>query len=130
MRLLLCGILLILMGCQTNPYGDRPKELVYKTRAFEDTVRWGALEKMVFFVKREGDGKPVPIQSGLDNIRVTGYEASALTKVTENRWTQTAVIHYVLTDRQIVRQLVDPQIWVSDDQGKSWYRENPLPQFR
>lgn len=121
-----------MLGCQTNPYGfgDKPKDLVYKTRAFEDTVRWGALEKMVVFLKTE-PGVPVPIQEGLGNIRVISYElASPLTKVDDMRWVQTAVIDYVLTDRQIVRQLIDQQVWVSDDEGESWHRENPVPQFR
>ena len=46
------------------------------------------------------------------------------------RWRQTAVIDYVLTDRQIVRQLIDDQYWASDDEGKTWYRANPPPSFQ
>ena len=129
-RLLLAALILMLAGCLTNPHGERPKELVYQTQIFEDTVRWGALENIVLFVKLE-EGQPVEIPEGLDNIRVTSYElARPLTKVDETRWDQTAVIDYVLTDRQIVRRLVDYQIWETDDEGKSWYRANPVPEFR
>lgn len=130
LRLLMVCLTLVVAGCLTNPYGEKPKELIYKTRTFEDTVRWGALEKMVVFLKVE-EGQPVEIQEGLENIRVTSYElARPLTKIDETRWEQTAVIDYVWTDRQIVRRLVDRQIWMTDDEGKTWYRANPVPQFR
>ncbi len=128
MRALVCCLLVLLAGCQTLAYGDKPKDLAYKVSAFEDTVRWGALEKMVLFLKPD-ENEAITAQEGLDNIRVTGYESSPLTKVSDTRWVQTAVIKYVLTDRQVVRQLVDQQIWESEDEGKTWYRTNPVPRF-
>ena len=128
MRALISCLLVFLVGCQTLHYGDKPKDLAYKVSAFEDTVRWGALEKMVLFLK-PNEGETIRAQEGLDNIRVTSYEASPLTKVDETRWVQTAVINYVLTDRQIVRQLVDQQVWESEDEGKTWFRTTPVPRF-
>lgn len=124
------ALLLALSACLTNPYGEVPEKLMLKARAFEDVVRWGALQNMYLFEKVDPD-KPVQLPEDLDNVRVTSYElASPLSKVSEHRWTQTAVIDFVLTDRQIVRQLIDHQVWVSDDEGKSWYRQTPVPQFR
>jgi hypothetical protein len=129
MRYLLLAMILLSTACQTARHGTAQAPLVQRAQAFGDVVRWGALEKMVVFTKID-PSKPVTIPEGLDNVRVTGYElASGLAEVKPNRWSQTAVIDYVLTDRQIVRQLIDHQVWVSDDDGKSWYRENPLPQF-
>ena len=128
MRVFIGCLLVLLAGCQTLPYGDKPKDLAYKVSAFEDTVRWGELEKMVLFLK-PADGEAVVVQEGLDNIRVTSYEAGSLTKVSDTRWVQTAVVKYVLTDRQIVRQLVDQQVWESEDEGKTWYRTNPVPRY-
>jgi hypothetical protein len=128
MRVLLCCLLLALTGCKTLAHGDMPKGLDYRTNAFEDTVRWGSLEEMVVFLKPK-QGEVITVQEGLDNIRVTSYETSPLAKVNETRWIQTAVIKYVLTDRQVVRQLVDQQVWESDDEGETWYRANPVPRF-
>jgi len=122
--------MVLLAGCQYLMRDDMPKDLDYKTSAFEDTVRWGTLSNMYAFLKPDPE-KPVEVQEGLDNVRVTSYElASPLNKVNDTRWVQTAVINYVLTDRQIVRQLVDQQVWESDDEGKIWYRSNPVPEFR
>lgn len=121
---------LSLTACMTNPYGEVPERLVLKVRTFEDVVRWGALQKMYLFEKPDPE-KPTQIPQGLDNVRVTGYEvASGLSKVDETRWAQTAVVDYVLADRQVVRQLIDAQVWASDDEGKTWYRANPVPRFR
>ena len=130
MRVLLCCLLLVIAGCKTYPSGEKPPDLVYKTSAFEDTVRWGDLEKMVLFLE-PGEAKTAVAEPGLDNVRVTGYElAGTLTKISDTRWMQTAVIHYVLTDWQVVRRLVDEQVWLSDDEGKTWYRTTPPPVFR
>ena len=130
MRYLLLAIILLTTACQTNRFGEVPEDLGYRAEAFGDVVRWGALEKMYVFGDPESD-EPVEIPEGLHNIRVTGYElAQRLTELKPLRWKQIAVIDYVLTDQQVVRQLIDHQFWVSDDDGKNWYRENPPPQFR
>ncbi len=130
MRFLIYCLVVLLAGCQYLMRSDMPKDLDFKTSAFEDTVRWGTLENMYAFLKPDPD-KPIEVQTGLENVRVTSYEsASPLTKVNETRYVQTVVVDYVLTDRQIVRQLVDQQVWVSDDEGKTWYRANPVPEFR
>lgn len=128
-RILFLLLPLLLTACQTNPFAETPERLVLQVRTFEDIVRWGDLKKMYLF-QRPGDAESVEVQSGLDNVRVTGYDAGQLRKVSETRWAISAVIDYVMTDRQVVRQLVDHQVWVSDDEGKTWYRENPPPQFR
>ena len=120
----------LLAGCQTNPYGEVPKELAIKVRLFEDVVRWGALQKMYVFLKHDSE-KPVTIQEGLNNVRVTGYDLiEDITQLEPMRWRQVAKIDYVLTDRQVVRELVDFQIWESEDEGKTWYRTSPVPVFK
>jgi len=135
MRILLICLILVVGGCGSNPFGpDVPIDLTASVKLFEDTVRWGNLENMYLFV-RPDDDQEVEVQKGLDNIRVTGYETSQLRQLVddnddEERWAQTAVINYVLTDQQVVRQLSDNQIWVSEDGGKTWLRTTPVPQFR
>ena len=131
MRTLLLLLALSLGGCLSNPYGygEVPKKLALQVRTFEDVVRWGELENMYLFQKQQ-EGENYEVAEGLDNVRVTGYDAGGLREVAPNRWAQTAMINYVLVDRQVVRELVDQQIWVSDDDGETWYRENPVPVFR
>lgn len=130
MRQILLLLLPFLLGaCQTNPFAETPERLLLQVRTFEDVVRWGDLQKMYLFQRPDEAGE-IEIPTGLDNIRVTGYDAGPLKKVSETRWTISAVIDYVMTDRQVVRQLVDHQVWVSEDEGKTWFRENPPPRFR
>ncbi len=132
MRLMLLVPILLLGACQTPLLntGDMPKSLHQRLEQFEAVVRWGALQKMYIFGKHT-PGEPVDIPTDLDNVRITGYQvASGPGKVEPMRWQQSVVIDYVLTDRQVVRQVVDQQVWVSEDEGKTWYRETPPPQFR
>jgi len=118
---------LLLLGCQTGGlYDGLPKELVQQTKVFEDIVRWRDLRKMYLFGKPDADWQ---VQQGLENIRVNGYDAGSLRELAPGRWGQTVLISYVLVDRQVVKQVLDQQIWVSDAEGKTWYRENPPPQF-
>ncbi|MCB1790830.1 MAG: hypothetical protein KDJ27_05195 [Gammaproteobacteria bacterium] len=130
-RLPLCLLLILgLAACVTNPFAEVPERLTMQLRKFESVVRWGALQKMSLFEKH-AEGEVPTMQEGLENVRVTGYElANPLTKIEPLRWGQTVVIDYVLTDRQVVRQIIDHQIWESDDDGVTWYRTTPVPQFR
>jgi len=119
---------LLLSACMaTNPYAPVPKELGIKVRVFEDVVRWGDLRKMYMFGKT---GTQVTLPQGFDNVRVNRYEAGDMRQTGPWQWSQTAIVEYVLTDTQVVRQLADQQVWASDDEGASWYRLNPPPAFR
>ncbi|MCB1772969.1 MAG: hypothetical protein KDI88_05095 [Gammaproteobacteria bacterium] len=123
-------LVLLLGGCKSNPFGDDvPPKLYNQVQSYEDTVRWGDLHNLYLFAGPDAL-KSAKVQDGLDNIRVTGYQGSPLRQVSETRWAVTAVIDYVLTDRQVVRQVVDNQVWVSGDDGKTWFLDSPLPQFR
>ena len=130
MRIFFFVAILLLAACKSSPFIETSERVKSKVKTFEDVVRWGALEKMYYFQKVDPQNPP-EIPPGLDNVRVTSYEIGVpLNEAGPNRWTQTVVIGYVLTDRQVVRQLVDYQVWVSDDDGQSWYRETPVPEFR
>ena len=127
--LLVISLLMALSACKLMPQREMPAQLEAKVKTFEDVVRWGALEKIYFFRKIDPENPP-KIPKGLDNIRVTSYDVSVpLSQVNETRWTQSVAIDYVRIDRQVVRGIVDHQVWVSDDEGETWYRENPVPQF-
>ena len=127
--LLVISLLMVLSACKLMPQREMPAQLEAKVKTFEDVMRWGALEKIYFFRKIDPENPP-KIQKGLDNIRVTSYDVSVpLSKIDETRWAQSVAIDYVRIDRQIVRGIVDHQVWVSDDEGETWYRENPVPQF-
>lgn len=119
-----------LAGCRSGSTKEVPKELAAQVRLFEDVVRWRPLNKMYAFQKIESE-QPAEIQQGLDNVRVTGYEIiEPLNAIEPMRWRQAAQIDYVLTDRQVVREVIDYQVWESENEGKTWYRTTPVPVFR
>ena len=120
-------LLPILAGCLAGNRRDEvPGPLALATSTYEDVVRWGDMRKMVMFAK---PGEQWPAQPNEGNVRVTGYDASPPKQIAPGVWGSTAVIDYVLVDRQVVHSLVDVQRWASDDEGKTWYRANPPPLF-
>jgi len=127
LRIVLLLSVLMFSGCQLgNPYGPVPKQLMPQVKLFEDIVRWRDLRKMYVFRK---PGTEWTVQEGLDNVRVTGYDAGTLHEIEPWRWGQSVVISYVLIDRQVVREVLDQQVWVSEDEGKTWFRETAPPRF-
>jgi hypothetical protein len=129
LRVAVVACLLLLVACKTNPFAeDLPTKLFNSMQAYEDTVRWGELRNLYVFA-RQREGEEIEVPDGLGNVRVTGYEATEPRQIDETRWAVTAVIDYVLTDRQIVRRVVDNQVWSSDDDGDTWLLDSPIPRF-
>lgn len=129
LQLLLLGIwcVALLTGCPlAGPrYEDDLRGTLYR---YEAAVRWADLTKVYGFLK---PGTEVAIPPGLNNIRVTAYEAvSPPTPIDQHRWQQTVSIQYLHRDRQQVKTLVDHQVWVQDAETEHWYRDNPIPVFR
>lgn len=129
--LLVCLCLpLLFAGCRTLSNNEIDNHLRERLRLYESVVRWGALERMYTFIRPE-DAVGLEVPEGLDNVRVISYEtASGPSRVTEDRWVQTVAIEYVLQDRQIVKSLIDHQVWEREPDAEVWYRTNPNPQFR
>lgn len=130
-RRCLFGLLCVLLSaCQTRPFDGVPTALEDVTRQYAATARWEALDRLYAYTD---DSVQVERQSvdALANIRVTAYETAGSPIATgDGRWSQTAVIDYVLNDRQVVRRLVDRQVWAPSADGNGWYRSNPVPIFK
>ena len=47
----------------------------------------------------------------------------------ENKVSRKVRIEYVLRDRQVVKTLIDNQIWEYDSEIDQWFRVNPPPEF-
>lgn len=128
MRYLIAPLLMLLLaGCQTLDTRTDARKLELTLESYASAVRWASLSELYAFLQPEL--RPEQPPAGLENIRVTGYEVSAAPReLAEGRVAQTAVIQYVVVDRQILRTLVDHQLWVLTD--GSWQRANPIPPFQ
>jgi hypothetical protein len=119
---------LSLAGCQTMSERTDARKLEIILDSYASTVRWQPLAGLYTFL--QPDLQPEEPPTDLANIRVTSYEVSSPPRQLEKgRVVQTVVIQYVRRDRQVVRTLVDNQLWVLNDDGQ-WQRANPIPAFR
>jgi hypothetical protein len=124
----LLSLPLLLGGCQTLAERSDAQKLERTLESYGSAVRWQPLAGLYGFL--QPDLQPAQPPAGLDNVRVTSYEVSVPPRqLSEGRVSQAAVIEFVLVDRQVVRTLVDNQLWVLSDEGQ-WQRANPIPAFR
>ena len=116
-----------LSGCVPDSLKTSDTKLQDTLRLYEATVRWGAIERTYSFLQPEL-AETAEIPESLGNVRVTGYETVAgPSPLTETRWAHTVSITYVLQDQQVVKTLVDHQIWELDEESGNWFRANPVP---
>lgn len=121
-------LVVLLPGCQTLSERDDARKLEHTLDSYAAAVRWQPLAGLYGYLTTEL--QPAAVPDGLRNVRVTGYEISVPPRmVADDRVVQTAVIEYVQVDRQVVRTLVDHQVWTRDDKGL-WLRANPIPSFK
>lgn len=129
-RHLIALLCVALSSCQAMRASESEKNLRNTLRVYEDVVRWGRLQKIYLLTQPE-PGVKVEIPDDIDNVQIMGYEVvSGPSQVNEERWTQTVFIEYVKTDQQVVKSLVDNQLWELSPTTGSWYRANPVPLFR
>lgn len=131
-RRIILSALIIAMGfllqsCKTNPFDKSGEKLTEITNSYEATMRWGRIENAYQFLLPELQEQAV-IPAGLGNVRVTHYEVvSGPTQVSESRMTQLVLIQYLYRDQQVIKELLDKQVWDRPDGGEDWFRANPVP---
>lgn len=119
---------LLLPACQTLTERDDSRKLESTLSSYGTAARWQRLSNLYGFLVPEL--QPDTLPSGLEDVRVTSYEVTVPPrKLADDRAVQTVVIQYVHLDRQVVRTLVDRQLWARDDKGE-WQRANPIPVFK
>ncbi len=124
--------IILLSGCKTlNLMQDKKEEtLQNRLKAYQSTVRWGYPGQAYNFLRQDiADKTPVP--TNLNNISVTDYKVIRLPElVSENRAAQTAVIGFIFDDRQVEKTVQDRQLWEYDPEAETWFRINPIPEYR
>lgn len=128
LKLILLGMLLMGLGaCQTNPFKSGDAKLDDIMTAYKIAVRWGAIANTYQFLTPELR-VTAEVPDNLDNIRVTTYQVvSGPGAISENLVTQTVLIEYVYQDQQVLKKLVDEQLWKYVEADDVWYRANPVP---
>ena len=131
-RILFIPLLLLfttlLTACNSMPLSQRSDVLKNDLRRYEGTIRWDNIANAYKMMTPDLQ-KTVPVPGNLDNIKVTHYEVLGGVKVKDDRAEQRVTIRYIHKDRQVVRQLIDNQIWV-DLPNLGWRRDNPIPIFK
>lgn len=128
---IISGVLLVLLlvGCQTLSERKRVDALQEVLRNYEGVIRWGSAEGSRRFLRP--DAISGSMTKPAEEMRVTHYEVlQGPSMVEDGKAIQTAVIQYVFVASQVVREVVDQQIWEFDPKTERWYLISPLPDFK
>ena len=124
---------LSLAGCETMENMTREKRLEMDVKLYGHEVRWGEIEALPSYLKPDMIEEQPPVAREPGNVRVTEYEvliSPHLLGEDKKKAAQTVRIHYIFRDRQVLRSLMDKQLWEYDADAKKWYRANPIPVFK
>ena len=129
LRLILLALLLWpLAGCQTLGERRQSELLVETLRKYEATLRWGAMQQAQSFASADlGSFSP----TGNKDLRILHYEViQGPTQLSEEKAVQAVLIQYVRESSQSVKELLDQQVWIYDEENETWTRQSPLPAFQ
>lgn len=125
---LLLVLCVLLSACQSLSEKHQSSLLLDTLNRYEATVRWGDLEQAQGFAQ---DGIRPAGEQAADDLRVTRYEVvQGPSAMERNRAVQVVMIEYVFQSTQQVRQVLDQQVWLYDEDSASWSRLSPIPDFR
>lgn len=111
-------------SCQSMSERSRDESLTSTLLLYGKILRWqGPHEQGAMLASPE----QLPKYRG---ITITSYQvASNPVKTDDNSARQTAVIEYVYHDSQVIKRVIDQQIWEYDTDNKTWLRANTPPQM-
>jgi len=119
------GIFLtFISGCQSMGEIKRDESLTSTLLLYGKVLRWqGPHEQGAMLANPEH-------APGNQGITVTSYQViSHPVRTDENTALQTAAIEYVYHDNQVIKRVIDQQIWEYDTQAERWLRANPPPKM-
>lgn len=118
---------LVLTGCSSMEKEKKANALEAAVTRYAAAIRWGYDDVAYSFVHPD---KRKARPAGLDNIRVTGYEAvQPPRQVDEKNAEQVVVIDYLHEDVQRVRSLTDRQLWRYEPATGTWWLYSGTPLF-
>ena len=127
-RLLPIFLLLLLMGCQSLEERKQSMKLEDTLRKYEATIRWGALDQARQFQSAAAMELPAAEPK---QMRVIHYETiRGPSMVAPDKAVQVVVIQYVFSSSQVVKELMDQQVWTFDQESGAWLLQSPFPEFK
>lgn len=128
-QLIVLLIVLLLIGCGSVKKDRMANRLQSATHGYESALRWGYFGNAYGFVDPERrQDEPMP---ALEGLRLTGYDVVQPPRIAgdEQTATQIVALEYLHEDKQVVKTLVDQQIWRWDETSGSWWLKSGLPRF-
>ncbi len=129
MKLLLLVLSFVLIqGCASTP--DRLHSLDMSLIGYEKALRWGHEDTLAGFMVSE-QSIDTDLIKRFNQIDIAGYNTLGRTLSEDlNRAELTVAIDYIDNESMSVRDLIDKQVWVYDEEVGRWLLMSALPHFK
>ncbi|MFC1813701.1 hypothetical protein ACFL03_13535 [Thermodesulfobacteriota bacterium] len=122
---------LLVFGCASLELSKQMKKFDLTSENYATAIKWSDFEAAYYSSKdAQIESKP-PDLSKLKLVKVTSYEVRQfIVSEDKSQVRQIVEINYYKLNYNVVRTILDHQLWEYDPEGKIWYLRSELPDFK
>jgi hypothetical protein len=130
-KLVIPLLALLVFGCASLELSKQMKKFDLMSENYATAIKWSDFEAAYYSSKdTQIESKP-PDLSKLKLVKVTSYEVRQfIVSEDKSQVRQIVEINYYKLNYNVVRTILDHQLWEYDPEGKSWYLRSELPDFK
>jgi hypothetical protein len=128
--LLVLTLAALLAACAVEKMRNKETILEETLKTYAATIRWGDMTQALAFVDpkyRETHPLTALDLARYKQVRVTAYNDSPATPISETEVRQIVEIGLVNINTQTARSVIDNQVWRYDEAEKHWWLTTGLP---
>jgi hypothetical protein len=123
-------LVVLIAGCAGGLYLPQQKKFERISSAYENVIRWSHFDEAVLYLDDNARKKNPPNLKKLKHIKVIEYKVKRTTHMKDkSQVSQIAEIQYYRDDYNVVKTVIDNQLWEYDTTLKNWYLLSGLPDF-
>ena len=127
----ICLLALMVFGCASLRLSKQMERFDMMSRSYADAIEWSDFEAARFFIKDAQPENPPLDFRKLQLVKVTSYEVRQLViSEDKSQVRQIVEVKYYKLNDNVVKTIIDNQLWEYDPAGESWYLQSGLPDFQ
>ncbi len=122
---------LLIFGCASLQLKRQMEKFDLTSKGYANAIKWSDFEAAYNSIKDVQNRSNPPDFRKLKLVKVTAYEVRQLiVSEDKSQVRQIAEINYYKLNYNVVRTVVDHQLWEYDPEVKIWYLRSELPDFK
>ena len=124
-------LMLLILGCASYQLSKQMDRFDLVSKGYADAMKWSNFQAAYNFTKDAQTGSNPPDFRKLQLSRVTSYQVRQFTVSEDSSQVRQIVeLGYYKANYNVVRTIIDHQLWEYDPENKIWYLQSKLPDFK